>query len=239
MTSELAQFDLNSEQKMVQEMVRRLAQEKVAARAAAIDESAEYPQDMFDLLKQQGLFGLPFPAQYGGAGSILTACLAVEELGRVCYNTAYLLVVQWTTFGGILAAGSDEQKARLLPGLVSGELRAALSVTEPQAGSDVAGIQTRAEKVSGGYELTGNKIYCTNASVSDFFIVAAKTDPSLRHAGISAFIVERDTAGFQIGRHERKLGARGLPSCELSFDKAFVPEHNLLGEPGTGFSSNH
>ena len=123
----------------------------VAARAAEIDATAEYPQDMFELLKGLGLFALPFPAEYGGTGSTLSACVAVEEFGRVCYNTGYLLVVQWTPFGAILAGGTEAQKQRLLPGLASGELRGALSLTEPQSGSDVSGIKTTARRTADGY----------------------------------------------------------------------------------------
>ncbi len=190
---------------------------------------------MFDLQREQGLFALPFPEEHGGTDSILAACLAIEELNRVCYNTAYLLVVQWSTLGAILHGGDAGQKARLLPGLVSGELRASISVTEPGAGSDVAGITTRADAVEGGYRLTGAKIFCTNATVADVFIVAAKTDRSARHGGITAFLLDRETPGFEIGREEDKLGARGVPSCELRFDGAFVPLENRLGEEGAGF----
>lgn len=228
-------LQLTDEQRQLQAMIRRVADERVAPRAAAIDATAEYPQDMFDLLKGLGLFALPFPEQYGGTGSLVSACLAVEEFGRVCYNTAYLLVLQWSTFGGILAAGTPDQKERLLPGLANGSIRASISVTEPQSGSDVAGIQTRADKAEGGYRLNGAKVYCTNSTVADVFVVAAKTDPAKRHAGISALIVERDTPGFSIGEPENKLGARGVPSCPLYFDDAFVPESARLGEEGAGF----
>ena len=116
-----------------------------------------------------------------------------------------------------------------LPGLASGELRAAISITEPGVGSDVAGLSTRADRCEGGYELTGTKIFCTNAAVADFVVVAAKTDTSVRHGGISVFIVERGTPGFEVTRNEHKLGARGVPSSELQFDRAFVPQENLLG----------
>ena len=215
------QFELTAEQVLLRDTIRALARDKVAPRAAAIDRDAAYPQDMFDLLREQGLFALPFPEEHGGTDSILAACLAIEELNRVCYNTAYLLVVQWSTLGAILHGGDAGQKARLLPGLVSGELRASISVTEPGAGSDVAGITTRADAVEGGYRLTGAKIFCTNATVADVFIVAAKTDRSARHGGITAFLLDRETPGFEIGREEDKLGARGVPSCELRFDGAF------------------
>ncbi|MCH9670601.1 MAG: acyl-CoA dehydrogenase family protein [Gammaproteobacteria bacterium] len=228
-------FGFAEEQIILRDMVRNFARAKVAPRAAEIDRTAEYPQDMFDALRDLGLFALPFPKEFGGTDSMLSACLAIEELGRICYNTAYLLVVQWVPFAAVLAGGNDEQKQRLLPGLASGAMRAAISVTEPAAGSDVAGIRTRAERVDGGYRLTGTKIYCTNSAVSDFVIVAAKTDTAERHAGISVFIVERGTPGFEVGRAEHKLGARGVPSSALHFDNAFIPEANRLGPEGEGF----
>lgn len=229
------QYGLTDEQQMLRETIQAVARDRVAPRAADIDRTGEYPQDMFDLLRELGLFALPFPTEYGGTGSILSACLAIEEFGRVCYNTAYLLMVQWAPFGAILAGGTAEQKQRYLPPLASGGMRAAISVTEPGAGSDVAGIATRADRRDGGYALTGNKIYCTNAAVADFILVAAKTDPSKRHGGISIFIVDTNTPGLEIGRKEDKLGARGVPSSALHFDNAFVPAENRIGSEDEGF----
>ena len=228
-------FDLSADQLEVQALVRRIARERVASRANDIDRSAEYPQDMFELLREIGLFTLPFPLEYGGTGSLLSACVAVEELGRVCYNSAYLLVVQWLPFGAILAGGSDEQKQRLLPGLASGTLRGAFSTTEPQSGSDVSGIRTRATPTAGGYRINGAKIWCTNAAVSDFVLVAAKTGGEGGGGNINLFIVERGAPGFQVGRKEDKMGARGVPSSPLFFDDVFVPEANRLGAEGRGF----
>lgn len=227
---------LNEEQRQIQDLVRRVAEEKVAPRAQAIDASAEYPEDMFRLLRDLGLFTLPFPKNYGGSDSMLSAVLAIEELARVCYNTAYLLVVQWVPFGAILAGGNEQQKRRYLPGLASGELRAAFSTTEAQSGSDIAGIRTRAEKVEGGYRLNGAKIWCTNSAVSDFVIVAARTGEGGSRGRINFFIVERDSAGFEIGPKEDKMGARGLPACPLYFTDVFVPEENRVGPEGEGFS---
>jgi alkylation response protein AidB-like acyl-CoA dehydrogenase len=224
-------YTLSDDHTQIQDLVRRVAREKVAARADEIDRTAEYPHDMFALLKELGLFTLPFPHEYGGSGSMLSSCIAVEELGRVCYNTAYLLVVQWLPFGAILAGGTKEQRDRLLPGLASGELRSAFSTTEPQSGSDVQGIKTRATAVSGGYRLDGAKIWCTNAPVADFLLVAAKTMDG-ENAGINLFIVEKGTPGFQIGRKEEKMGARGVPSCPLFLDNVFVAEKNRLGTEG-------
>lgn len=226
---------LTDEQRLLRDTVRAVARAKVAPRAAAIDDEAAYPHDMFALLRDLGLFALPFPERYGGAASLLSACIVIEELARVCYNTAYLLLVQWTPFAAVLAGGSGEQRERWLPGLASGGLKAAISVTEPHAGSDVAGITTRAVRADGGYRLTGAKVYCTNSPEADFIVVAAKTDPAARHRGISALVVEKGTPGLAVGRPERKLGSRGIPSCPLHFDGAFVPEENRLGPEGEGW----
>ncbi|MEQ9125423.1 MAG: acyl-CoA dehydrogenase family protein, partial [Alphaproteobacteria bacterium] len=192
------------------ELIRRVAAERVAPRADEIDRTGEYPQDMFDLLKELGVFTLPFPEAYGGRDSLLAACVATEEFGRVCYNTGYLLVVQWTPFGAIMAAGSPAQRDRFLPGLASGDLRAAFSLTEPQSGSDVAGITTRARKADGGYRISGAKIWCTNALVSDFIVIAARTGDA--RGEINFFVLPTDAEGLEIGPKEDKLGARGVPS---------------------------
>jgi len=226
---------LTGEQVAIRDLVRRVAAEKVAPRAIAIDETAEYPEDMFALLRELGLFALPFPAEFGGTGSVVSACLAVEELCKVCYNTAYLLVVHWTPFSAILAGGTAAQKARYLPKLATGDMRSAFSTTEPQSGSDVAGILTRAEPVPGGYKLNGAKIWCTGAPVADIILVAAKLAGTDGRGAINLFVIERGTPGFTIGRKEPKMGARGVPSCPLFLDNVFVPEANRLGEEGRGF----
>ncbi|MCD2172255.1 acyl-CoA dehydrogenase family protein [Rhizobium sp. C4] len=228
-------LELNEDQLQIQDLVRRVAREKVAARAQEIDLTAEYPHDMFELVKELGLFTLPFPPEYGGTGSMLSACVAVEELGRVCYNTAYLLVVQWVPIGAILAGGSPEQKQKYLPGLASGDLRGALSLTEPQSGSDVAGIKTRARRDGNGFRLNGSKIWCTNAGMADFVLVAAKTGEDDERGKINLFIVDKGTPGFVVGRKEDKIGARGVPSHSLFFDNAYVPAENMLGDEQTGF----
>ncbi|WP_022982524.1 acyl-CoA dehydrogenase family protein [Ideonella sp. B508-1] len=230
-------YELSDDQKSIQDLIRRVAREKVAPRADEIDRTADYPQDMFELLKSLGLFALPFPSEYGGTGSTLSACVAVEEFGRVCYNTGYLLVVQWTPFGAILAGGTPEQKQRLLPGLASGELRGALSLTEPQSGSDVSGIKTTARRTADGYVLNGSKIWCTNSDIADFILVAAKTqDEQGQPLGINMFIVDKGTPGLTVGRKEDKMGARGVPSCPLFFDNVVLRADSRLGpEGGAGF----
>lgn len=225
--------ELTETARATQDMIRRAAREKVAPRAAEIDRTAAYPQDMFDLLKELGVFTLPFPEAYGGQDSLLASCVAVEELGRVCYNTGYLLVVQWTPFGAIMAAGDRAQQDRYLPGLASGELRAAFSLTEAQSGSDVAGIRTRAVRKDGGYRISGAKIWCTNAAVSDFIVLAARTGEA--RGEIEFFILPTDAPGLEIGPKEDKFGARGVPSSPLFLDDVFLPEDARLGAEGQGF----
>ena len=226
---------LTEDQRNIQDLVRRVTADRVAPRAAEIDATGEYPQDMFDLLKELGMFTLPFPAEYGGTGSVLSSCIALEEFGRVCYNTAYLLIVQWVPFGALLAGGTKEQKQRYLPALASGEMRAAFSLTEPQSGSDVARIRTRAVRCDGGYRINGSKIWCTNASLADFILVAVKTGDEDKAGSINFFIIERDTPGFTVGRKEEKMGARGVPSHAIFFEDVFVTEEQRLGPEGQGF----
>jgi len=226
---------LTEEQQGVRDLVRRVANEKVASRAAAIDATAEYPEDMFALLRELGLFALPLPSSYGGMDSVVAACVAVEELCRVCYNTAYLLVVQWTPFSAILAGGTQAQRDLYLPKLSTGEMRACFSVTEPQSGSDVAGIRARAEKVPGGYRLNGAKIWCTGAAVADIILLAARVGGADERGVINLFVVPTDSPGLTIGRKEPKMGARGVPSSPLFMDNLFVPEENRLGSEGRGF----
>ena len=230
-------YRLDEDQLALQAVVRRAAREKVAPRAAQIDRSAQYPRDMYDLLREMGLFGLPIPAEYGGSGSLLSACIAVEELGRVCYNTAYLLVVQWAPFGAILAGGSDEQKKRWLAGLATGELRAALALTESQSGSDVAGLRTTARRIADGYVLKGAKIWCTNSHIADVILVGAQTvDENGGKQGVSLFLVEKGAKGLTVGRPEDKMGGRGVPSCPLFLDDIRLPPTARLGGDGaSGF----
>lgn len=231
------QYALNEEQIQLQELIRRVCREKVAARAAEIDRTAQYPQDMFELLQSLDLFTVPFSAEYGGTGSVLSACVAVEEFGRVCYNTGALLVTQWVPFGTILAGGTEDQKRRYLPGLATGELRGATSLTEAQSGSDVSGIKTTARRNEQGYEINGAKVWCTGSQVADFIMVAARTQAQDGKAlGINFFIVETRLPGFSVGRKEEKLGARGIASCPLFLDKVQVPESARFGpEGGEGF----
>ena len=224
---------LSDDQRQIQDLIRRVAKERVAPRAAEIDRTAEYPQDMFDLLKELGMFTLPFPVKYGGTGSLLSACIAVEEFGRVCYNTAYLLVTQWSSFGAILAGGSEEQKSRWLSGLSAGDVRGALSLTETHTGSDISGLKSTARQNEAGYVMNGSKIWCTNSQVADFILVAARAlDAKGANLGINLFLVEKGTPGLTIGAPEEKMGARGIASCPLFFDEMQLPVSARLGGDG-------
>jgi len=225
---------LGEQQRAVQELVRRVAREKVAPRAAAIDATAEYPQDMFDLINGLGLFLLPFPEEYGGSNDLLSGCIAVEELGRVCYNTAYILFLQWLPIGALIAGGTKEQKDRYLPDLAAGRTRGAFSLTEPQSGSDVSGIKTVAVRDGSGYRINGSKIWCTNASKADFVLVGAKVQGPEKQ-GINFFIVPTNTPGFTVGPKEDKTGARGVPSNSLFLDDVRVGEEQRIGPEGDGF----
>jgi len=223
----------SNDQRQLQDLIRRVGRERVASRANDIDRTAEYPQDMFELLKSLGLFSLALSRDQGGAGDMVSSCIAVEELGRICYNTGYLLVTQWVPFHAIEAGGSAGQKRKYLPGLAAGDTRSAIALTEPHSGSDLASIRTRASKAAGGYRITGQKIWCSNAPNADFILVAAKIGDE---AGkINLFIVPRSADGLSIGAPEDKLGARGIPSCPLFLDEVAVPDDAIIGSAGEGF----
>ena len=190
-------FDLTEEQKMFQESIREFARNVVEPRAAEIDERGEYPWDMLEKLKENGFMGLPFPEEYGGEGAdLLTLCIAIEELAKVCVNTSLIIGCQELGSTPIKLAGSDEQKKKYLPPLASGEKLCGFGLTEPEAGSDAAAMKTRAERKGDKYLLNGTKCFITNGGVGDIFSVFAMTEPEKGVRGISAFIVEKDFPGF-------------------------------------------
>lgn len=229
-------FAFTDEQHMIIEMVKKMVQEKVLPRAAQIDRDGEYPEDMFELLRAQGLLGMAIPKEYGGSGSdIVSFCLVMEEIAKACYNTAYILVMTYVPASCILEAGSERQKEIYLRRLASGEYRGAFAMTEPNAGSDIAAIKTSAVEEKGGYVLNGTKCFITNSTVADFIIVFAKTVPEAGRSGISAFIVDRNSAGVSIGKIEDKMGGRGIPSAEVVLEDCRVPKECLLGEMNKGF----
>ena len=218
-------------------MVRELAEERIAPRAAQIDESAEFPWDLKELLAQQDLLGTCFAEEHGGTAlDTLAQTILVEEIARADATTSLIPIVQKLGALPIILAGSDEQKASHLPRLASGERLIAFALTEAAAGSDVASNRMRAVRDGDDYVLNGSKRFITHGSVADVLTVFALTDPEAGgRKGMSAFIVESDTPGFAAPRVEHKMGIRGSPTSELTFDDVRVPAANRVGEEGEGF----
>ena len=228
---------LTEEQKMLQQLAREFAENELAPRAAEIDESTEFPLDILRKMGELGLLGIPFPEKYEGAGlDTLSFALALEEFGAACGATT-LSVAAHTSLccTPIYLFGTEEQKMKYLPDLLTGRKLGAFCLTEPQSGSDAAGMQTRAIRDGNEYILNGSKIFITNAGYADTFVVFAKTDPDRGKEGISAFIVERGMEGFHIGQKEDKLGLRASDTRQISIEGLRVPVANMLGEENQGF----
>ena len=227
---------LTDEQRELRDLVRTLARERIAPRAAEIDESHEFPWDVVELYRQNDLFGLFFDEEHGGLGTgTLLALIAIEEVSKVCATSGLILAVQELGSLGLKLAGTEEQKALYLPKLASGEWLCAYALTESGSGSDSAAMRTTAERDGDAYVLNGSKRFITNAGVAGLYTVFAKTDRDGGHAGISAFLVEAETAGFEVARLEAKMGISGSTTGELTFDDCRVPAASLLGEEGEGF----
>jgi len=231
------QYELTEEQRMLQDMVRRLAREKVEPGAAKRDAEGEFDWEMVDLMRENGLYGIDFPEAYGGSGAgMLALAIAVEELSKV--DAACGLLVADHELGSlpIMLAGDEEQKQRFLPKLATGEHLAAFALTEPAAGSDVAGLKCRAVKDGDSYILNGRKNFITNGGVADIITVYAVTDPEGKpHKNAGVFVVEKDRPGFSVGKKEDKLGIRWSDTVELIFEDCEIPAENLLGQEGEGF----
>ena len=228
--------ELTDEQRELRDLVRTLARERVAPRAAEIDSSHEFPWDVVELFREHGIFGLLFDEEVGGTGTgTLLALVAIEEVSRVCATSGLILAVQELGSLGLKLGGTEEQRAVWLPRLASGEVLAAYALTEAGSGSDSAAMRTVARRDNGEYVLDGTKRFITNAGVAGLYTVFAKTDPEAGHAGISAFLVESDTPGFEVARLEEKMGIAGSTTGELVFDGCRVPESNRLGAEGAGF----
>lgn len=231
------QFQLTDEQKMLQQMVRDFALNEVEPTAAERDEEERFDRGIFDKMAELGLTGIPWPEEYGGIGSdYLSYVIAVEELSRVCASvgvtlSAHVSLASWP----IYQYGNEEQKQTFLRRLAEGSALGAYALSEPGAGSDVAGMKMTAKKDGDDYILNGNKVWITNGEVADIYVVFAKTDEEAGHRGISGFIVEKGTEGFTFGKKEKKLGIRSSPTTELIFENCRIPKENLLGEEGEGF----
>lgn len=231
------QYELTEEQRMLQDMVRRLAKERVEPGATRRDAEGEFDWAMVDLMRENGLYGIDFPEAYGGSGAgMLALAIAVEELSKV--DAACGLLVADHELGSlpIMLAGNEEQRQRFLPKLAIGEHLAAFALTEPAAGSDVARLRCKAIKDGDSYILNGTKNFITNGGVADIITVYAITDPEGKaHKNAAVFVVEKDTPGFSVGKKEDKLGIRWSDTVELIFEDCRVPAENLLGQENEGF----
>src|SRR4051794_7808844 len=217
--------------------IRQISQERVAPRAAEIDERTEYPQDVRELFAEHDVLALPFDTEHGGTGTgTLMLNMAVEEIAKVCASSALILMIQELGTLPIKLFGTDEQKERFLPRCASGEWSPAFALSEPEAGSDPGGMLTRARRDGDGWVIDGTKNWITNLGIADFYLVFAVTDPDAGHsAGIGCFVVEADRPGFSVGKLEHKLGIRGSPTGRPVFEGVRVPAENLIGTEGEGF----
>jgi len=227
---------LTDEQKMVQELARKIAQEKISPVAAKYDKSEEFPWDILKILAQSDLFAIFVPTEYGGTGGgILDLCLVTEELSRACGGIAVCYAASALGTFPIILFGNEEQKKKYLPDLASGKKIAAFCITEPEAGSDASAIKTTARCEGNYYILNGLKHFITNGGEAEIYTVIAMTDKTKGARGASAFIVEKGTPGFTFGKKEDKLGIRASSTCELIFTDCKIPKENLLSREGMGF----
>jgi alkylation response protein AidB-like acyl-CoA dehydrogenase len=217
--------------------IREIAQQRIAPRAAQIDEEAAYPHDLRKLLADQDILGLPFETEYGGTGTgTLMLNIAVEEISKACASTALILMIQELGTLPIRLFGTEQQKQRFLPRCAAGEWSPAFALTEVEAGSDPAGMTTHAVRDGDEWVIDGTKNWITNLGIADFYIVFAVTDREAGPSrGITAFVVEAERPGFSVGKLEHKMGIRGSPTGQPVFEGVRVPDDNVLGEVGKGF----
>ncbi|MCW1928913.1 acyl-CoA dehydrogenase [Bhargavaea beijingensis] len=230
-------FKLSEEHEMIRKMVRDFAEKDVAPTAAERDEEERFDVELFHKMAELGLTGIPWPEEYGGIGSdFLAYVIAVEELSRVDASAGVVLSAHTSLAGWpVYKYGTEEQKQKYLRPMAEGSKIGAYCLTEAGSGSDAGGMKTTAKKDGDHYILNGSKMFITNGGIADTYIVFAVTDPSSKHKGTSAFIVESDFEGFAVGKKEKKLGIRSSPTTEVIFDNCRVPAENLLGEEGQGF----
>lgn len=229
-------FDLSDEQKALQELARKFAEQEMIPVAARYDETAEFPWPVFQKAHEVGLVNLNVPPAYGGPGlGLMEEMIIGEELAWGCPGISVSLGLNALAAIPIVLAGSEEQKRRFLPRLTKERQLISYCVSEPGAGSDVAGIQTSAKKIGDAYELTGSKCFITNASHASLYVVFAYTDKTAGHRGMSCFVVERNSPGVSVGKKLNKMGQRASDTSEVFFDQVKVPKENLLGQEGQGF----
>lgn len=230
-------YRFSEDQEMMRDLVREFVEGEIRPLAAELDEEERFPEELIPQMGEIGLFGIPFPEEYGGAGlTYKEYAIAVEEISKACASTG-ATVSAHTSLGTypIYRFGTEEQKEKYLPDLLTGEKLGAFGLTEPGAGTDAAMQKTFAEDKGDYYLLNGTKIFITNAKYADTYVIIARTSKDDGYKGISAFILEKDMPGFSIGAKEKKMGIRGSATYELVFDDVKVPKENLLGEIGQGF----
>lgn len=228
-------YELTDAHRLIRDTARRIAREKVAPRAAELDETGEYPQDIFQVFADAGLLGLTVPEKYGGAGAgFLALALAVEEVAKHCNSSALILLLSALSTQPINLGGSEEQKLEWLPKSASGAIKGAFCLTEPNTGSDVANLESRARRDGDDYLIDGEKMYISGGSVAHFVCFFAKTTPDGAR-GISAFIVPTASPGFSVPRCDRKMGVMGIPTANIVLQECRVSAANRIGEENTGF----
>jgi alkylation response protein AidB-like acyl-CoA dehydrogenase len=228
-------YQLTEQQQAIVETAREIAQKKVKPRREHYDKTEEYPWDIVEEFRKADLFGVYIPEEYGGlGGGAFELVLVVEEISKVCGGTA--LILAGTALGAypIILYGTDEQKKKYLPDLASGKRLGAFTITEPEAGSDATATKATARLEGDHYVLNGTKVYCTNGGAAEIYTLFFSTNPSRGARGISAFIVEKGTPGFEFGRKEEKMGIRASPTYQLLFNDCKIPKENLLGREGGG-----
>jgi len=230
-------FSLTKQQLLFQQMIREFAEKEVKPLAAEVDEEERFPMETVEKMAKIGIMGIPIPTQYGGAGgSNLLYSIAVEELSAACATTGVIVSAHTSLCAApILEHGTEAQKQKYLPKLASGEWIGAFGLTEPNAGTDASAQQTTAVPDGDSYIINGSKIFITNAIYAHVYVIFAMTDKSQGVKGITAFIIEKGTPGFSIGKKEKKMGIRGSATCELIFENCIVPKENLLGKVSGGF----
>jgi alkylation response protein AidB-like acyl-CoA dehydrogenase len=238
MGEDFSGLKFSEEEDMLRAMVHEFAQKEVWPRAEHIDKTASFPWDNVNRMKELGLFGVPVPTEYGGAGlGRVGYCIVVEELGWACNSTANAFGAHSSLCESpIIYWGSEDLKQRYLPRLAKGEILGAFALTEPQAGSDAASLKTTAKLEGDNWVINGSKIFCTNGSVADVVVVFAANDQKKgSRGGITAFLMEKKTAGFTVGAKDDKMGIRGSDTVPLFFENVHVPMENVIGTVGDGF----
>ncbi len=231
------EFLLTEEQKMLKEMVTKFAKEKIAPIADKVDKEHMFPKEVIDEASELGLMGIAYPVDYGGAGmDHVSYFLALEEISRWCASTGVIVSAHSSLVcDPIFRFGTEEQKQKYLPDLLSGKKIGSFSLTESEAGSDAGNTKTTAKLEGDKWVLNGSKLFCTNGGEAEVYVLIASTDPGAKTKGISAFIIEKGTPGVSIGKLEKKLGIRGSSTAEIILDNAEIPKENLLGELNKGF----